>query len=283
MPLPLTSNAVPARIEAPWHRHLLASAAVGAVALLTLTGCSSSDPLDDFIAELDKIEDASESDPSSNAGPEPDESAPEEPAPEPLPPLEPAPGQIDYDIAVSRAAITHGLNGGLIPWDPWIKLDADQLAGNTPHHLEDSDFEEGLDVLCAPFGRDPDKSSPHEFQLGVIGNEVIRGALVSQASPEFRQAASAVFTANVDFDGEPGAYDRALDLLATDFYDEWVDLYALQEKLYEEVFTVEGAQAAEAVLAERCEYDLPSAEVTTDPMYRASSKLLTVEPYQGSN
>lgn len=244
VPLPLTSNAVPARIEAPWHRHLLASAAVGAVTLLTLAGCSGPDPLSE---------------------------------------LEPEPGQLDYDIAVSRAAITYGLNGGLIPWDPWIKLDADQLAGNTPHHLEDSDFEEGLDVLCAPFGRDPDKSSPHEFQLGVIGNEVIRGALVSQASPEFRQAASAVFTADFDFDGEPGAYDRALDLLATDFYDEWVDLYALQEKFYEEVFTVEGAQAAEAVLAERCEYDLPSAEVTTDPMYRASSKLLTVEPYQASN
>ncbi len=194
---------------------------------------------------------------------------------------EPEPGEIDWDVAVTRTALISGIDPADGTYNPWQHEVVDFSEANPNVPLSDEHLEAGLELLCKQL--DHGDSDPiASLYLGTVAQEAVHGAVLATASEEFRTANSVLLVQASQLAGgdPPQEVQDAIDAMTGDLNEEWAELYELQTKLEEEVFSVEGAKAAQAAVAERCDVTIDDDDVVNDPAPRFSPSL--VHPPQTS-
>lgn len=185
--------------------------------------------------------------------------------------VEPAPGEIDFDAAADRVALSYAGKETQVFYDPWSQQFFDIDAGELPDVTVKDQVDVGLDLICTYYA--PDRIDP--ARLMVMYETVhlaIDGAVISSASDEFRGAYGEFhrFTWGLvsGEDSQVQAVEHAKKTLESDLRDEWQELYELQEELVRKHFDLDSTQQAQLALLERCDMSLSDdAVVQEDPTY----------------
>ncbi|MFW7414112.1 hypothetical protein [Demequina sp. SO4-18] len=166
-------------------------------------------------------------------------------------------------------AIRIGESGTDVTYNPWHQDLID--LGDTEEPKPD--IEElvnlGIAKLCGVVEAAPEAIAT-DIVAGGIVREAVNGAVLTAASPEFRDANSMWLVQMHTHDrSDPWPseeFKAANDVLAGDLYDEWVDLYELQVELERKLFTLDGVHAAQKSATARCGLTIDDAGLASEPL-----------------
>lgn len=196
------------------------------------------------------------------------------------PSVETEPGQIDWDMAVTRTAFDIGADrvndtdSGHRAYSPWSH-EVFEISGEEPGEPASVEhLETGLEFLCGEI--EHGEQWLVRSLLGYVVRDAVHGAVLASASDEFREANHVLFVYEVTSRGGDVSQevDDAWNVMTGDLHEEWVELYALQTELQQEVDTLEGTQAAHSAVAERCNFTINEADVVDSPAERVGPILV---------
>lgn len=177
--------------------------------------------------------------------------------------------QIDWDIAVTRTAFHRSDSLMEQRYNPWTHEIFIYGEEDSAQPVPDENLTTGIEWLCDQLDRDNEPMGARRLTLELIAREAVNAVLLPTMSEEFREANSALLTQASHFpaDGESPAQEAldAVESLRGELHGEWLELWDAQSELEQEVFTLEGARAAQEALADRCDVPVDNIDIADVP------------------